>query len=142
MSADKIKHLEFIQNVITRMNTNSFLIKGWCIVIISAFFAIYASTKDNNFFLVAIVPTLLFWFLDAYYLNQERRFRGIYNDVAGISTGDTNEKKEEIKPFQMPVNRYTKGSYSYWNTFFSITIVSLYLTIIASLVFIFIYLQT
>lgn len=27
MEPDKLKHLEFIQNVITRMNTNSFQIK-------------------------------------------------------------------------------------------------------------------
>jgi len=54
MSPEKIKHLEFIQNVITRMNTNSFQIKGWCIVIASALLAIFASTKDNYFFLVAV----------------------------------------------------------------------------------------
>ena len=82
---EKIKHLEFIQNVITRMNTNSFQIKGWSIVIASALLAIYASTKDNYFFLVAVFPTLIFWFLDAYYLNQERKFRGLYNDVAGVT---------------------------------------------------------
>ena len=74
MSPEKIKHLEFIQNVITRMNTNSFQIKGWSIVVASALLAIYASTKDNYFFLVAVFPTLIFWFLDAYYLNQERKF--------------------------------------------------------------------
>lgn len=74
MSSEKMKHLEFIQNVITRMNTNSFQIKGWSVVIVSALLAIYASTKNNHFFLVAVFPTFIFWFLDAYYLNQERKF--------------------------------------------------------------------
>lgn len=32
----KIKHLEFIQNIINRMNLNSFQIKEWMIMIVSA----------------------------------------------------------------------------------------------------------
>ena len=31
MKDDKVKHLEFIQNSITRMNQNSFLLKGWMV---------------------------------------------------------------------------------------------------------------
>jgi hypothetical protein len=42
----KLKHLEFIQNVITRMNTNSFLIKVWVATLVSALFALAA--KDAN----------------------------------------------------------------------------------------------
>lgn len=30
---DRIKYLEPVQNVITRMNTNSFQLKGWMITI-------------------------------------------------------------------------------------------------------------
>ena len=125
MSTERIKHMEFIQNVITRMNTNSFHIKGWSIVIASALLAIYASTKDNYFFLVAVFPTLIFWFLDAYYLNQERKFRGLYNDVAGVT-----DKPKEIKLFAMRPDLYVGGKYSYWSAFFSITILKMYLSII------------
>lgn len=136
MSPEKIKHLEFIQNVITRMNTNSFQIKGWSIVIVSALLAIYASTKNNYFFLVAVFPTLIFWFLDTYYLNQERKFRGLYNDVSGI----TDEPKE-IKMFAMRPDLYTDGKYSYWSAFFSITILKMYLAIIAILISLFLYFE-
>ncbi len=45
MTEEQIKHLEFIQDVITRMNSNSFQIKGWCITILSALCAIYAAEK-------------------------------------------------------------------------------------------------
>ena len=82
---NKIKHLEFIQTVITRMNQNSFQIKGWMITIVSALLALYASSGKQIYILVAIVPTVIFWFLDTYYLQQERKFRGVYNDVAGLS---------------------------------------------------------
>jgi len=136
MSPENIKHLEFIQNVITRMNTNSFQIKGWSIVIASALLAIYASTKNNYFFLVAVFPTLIFWFLDAYYLNQERKFRGLYNDVAGIT-----EKPKEIKLFAMSPDLYVGGKYSYWSALFSVTILTMYLAMTVILIGIFAYFE-
>lgn len=135
MQPEQIKHLEFIQNVITRMNTNSFQIKGWSIVIVSALMAIYASTQNNYFFLTAIFPTLIFWFLDAYYLNQERKFRGFY-DVAGVA-----EKSKEIKLFAMRPDLYVGGQYSYWSAFFSITILKMYLAMIVGLIGIFMYFE-
>lgn len=45
MTNDQIKHLEFIQNSITRMNQNSFQIKTFTITIVAALLAVYASTK-------------------------------------------------------------------------------------------------
>ena len=32
----KLKHLEFIQGVINRLSTDSFRMKGWAVVLISA----------------------------------------------------------------------------------------------------------
>lgn len=136
MSEDKLKHLEFIQNVITRMNTNSFHIRGWTVTIVSAILVIYASTKNCYFVLIGIFPTLLFWFLDTYYLTQERKFRGLYNDVAEIS-----DNPKQIKLFAMRPDLYTKGEYSYWNVFWSTTIWIFYLTIIIILGCMFIYLK-
>lgn len=40
LDADRIKHLEFIQAVITRMGTNSFLVKGWALTLAAAFLAL------------------------------------------------------------------------------------------------------
>ena len=136
MSSEKIKHLEFIQIVITRMNTNSFQIKRLSIVIASALLAIYVSTKDNYFFLVAVFPTLIFCFLDAYYLNQARKFRGLYNDVAGV----TDEPKD-IEPFAMRPDLYVGGTYSYWSAFFSITILMMYLSVMVVFLGIFSYFE-
>lgn len=82
---DKRKHLEFIQGVINRMASNSFLFKGWSITIIAGISAF--ATKDSNSMLmiVPIVSTILFWSVDAYYLMLERSFRGVYDDVAAKS---------------------------------------------------------
>ncbi len=122
------KHLEFIQNIITRMNTNSFQIKSLAITIVAAFLGIYASTQLLSFILIGLFPTLILWFLDSYYLQQERKFRGLYNDVAGIAS------KNVIKPFGMPINLYNGGSFSYCNVLFSKTILGFYLPIILLLI--------
>ena len=111
------------------MNTNSFQIKAWTVTIVSALLAVYASTKNNHFVLVGILPTMIFWFLDAYYLNQERKFRGLYDDVADIT-----DHPKQIKLFAMRPDLYTGGTYSYWSAFFSLTVSTLYLSIIVIVV--------
>ncbi len=136
MSESIAKHLELIQNIINRMNANSFQIKEWTVVLVSATLALFASTKNNHFILVGIFPSVMFWFLDAYYLRQERKFRGLYNDVAGIS-----ENPKQIKRFAMKPDLYVKGEYSYWNAFRSTTIGRFYLPIIIILGGLFLYLK-
>jgi hypothetical protein len=126
MDESKRQHLEFLQNVITRMSTNSFQIKVIAIAVVSALLAICASTTNVMFIFLSLVPTILFWFLDSYYLQQERKFRGIYNDAAGLGG------KIDVKPYEMPIQKYTKEigkQYSFLNVFFSKTIAWLYGTI-------------
>lgn len=128
MTDDTFKHLEFIQNIVTRMNTNSFQIKGWAVTISSALLAVYAATKNQNFILVSILPVLVFWFLDTYYLTQERKFRGLYKDVAGIS-----EQPKKLKPFEMRPDLYVGGEYCFGNALLSPTISGLYVPLLAIL---------
>jgi len=131
MNEEKRQHLEFIQNVITRMNTNSFQIKGMAITIVSALLAIYAANTEVIFIFLGILPTLFFWFLDSYYLQQERKFRGVYNDVTGL------KNIIEVKLYEMPIQKYTKKidkQYSFCYVFFSETIILLYFSIIIILV--------
>lgn len=125
---EQIKHLEFIQDAISRMNSNSFQMKSWVLVIVTALLGSFANTGNKNFVLLAIFPTIIFWFLDTYYLQLERKFRGVYNDVAGIS-----ENPKSVKLFAMPIHLYNEKSHSFWDVFGSFTIMALYLTIIAIL---------
>lgn len=133
---DKLKHLEFVQNIITRMNTNSFQIKSWMVTIVSALLAVFASTKTTSFILIAMFPVVVFWFLDAYYLTQERKFRGLYTDIAGVS-----KQPKKLKPFEMRPDLYTEKQYTYCNVLFSITLRCLYIPILFLLLGIYIYLS-
>ena len=134
MLPEKIKHLELIQNVISRMNSNSFQIKIWSIIVVSILLAIYTATKNNYFFLVGIFPIVIFWLLDAYYLNQERKYRGLYNDVA-----DVNDEPKEIKLFTMNTDLYVDGEYSYWSSLSSVKILKIYMAMIFILIAFFVY---
>ncbi len=127
MEEEKRQHLEFIQNIITRMNTNSFQIKGLAITIVAALMAVYASNPKVIFVFLGIPPTIIFWFLDSYYILQERKFRGIYNDVAGLKS------KIDVRTYEMPINKYTKKldrQFSYGNVLKSQTIIWFYLPVI------------
>lgn len=81
----KIKHLEFIQSVISRMNANSFLLRGWSVTLVSALFAFAAKDSNINYILITYISTPLFWILDSYYLSQERKYRDLYNVIRNKS---------------------------------------------------------
>ncbi len=132
MDNNRIKHLEFLQNIITRMNTNSFQIKTFTVTMVSALLAVFASTKNELFILIGVFAVLLFWFLDSYYLQQERKFRGIYNNISGL------KKDVAIKDFEMPIHKFVGGQFNYWQVFCSKTICLFYGFIISSLIIIFI----
>jgi hypothetical protein len=83
LSENAVKHLEMIQAVVTRLAQNSFAYKAWAVTLVSAILALAINSGAYPFILVALLPTLVFWGLDAYYLRQERLFRRLYDVVRG-----------------------------------------------------------
>ncbi len=73
------KHLEFIQAIISRLAGNSFQMKGWNVALATAAIGL-AAAKDSKptLAVLAVVPALAFWFLDAYYLALEASYRDLY----------------------------------------------------------------
>jgi len=98
---DKHKHLEFIQNIITRMNTNSFQIKGMSIFISSALLTLTASNYNILYISIVYLSLFIFWGLDSYYLSQEKGYRSLYDEIRKLSNDeiDFNLKlnKEHLK---------------------------------------------
>ena len=122
MDENKRKHLEFLQLTITRMGLNSFLIKGWSITLVAAMFAFSAKDSNNKYTIITIAATYVFWILDAYFLSQERQFRGLYNEVRQKDEADIN--------FEMDPSPYKTGKGSWSNCFFAITPLIFYSTIL------------
>lgn len=102
----KQAHLEMIQGVVNRLSQNSFLLKGWSVVLVSALFALAAGSKSKIFFIyIAYFPAIAFWILDGYFLWQERLFRALYDHVRKISeeqvdfSMDTSIMRNQVKPW-------------------------------------------
>lgn len=96
----KQAHLEMIQGIVNRLSHNSFLLKGWTVVLVSALFALAAKDKNMLFIYLAYFPCISFWCLDAYFLWQERLFRALYDHVRTMKEDDIdysmNVKHAEI----------------------------------------------
>lgn len=78
---EKFKHLEMIQGIVNRMASNSFYLKGWTVTLVAGIFALSAKDADRLFFLIAYIPILIFYILDTYYLQQERKYRNLYDKI-------------------------------------------------------------
>lgn len=79
--ASKHAHLEMIQGIVNRLSHNSFLLKGWSVILVSAMFALAAKDSQLLFVYLAYFPAISFWCLDGYFLHQERLFRKLYDRV-------------------------------------------------------------
>ena len=81
----KLAHLEMIQAVITRMAGNSFALKGWAVTLVAGLFALSSKDANQFYYLVTYIPIVVFWYLDSYYLCQERMYRNLYEKVRKLS---------------------------------------------------------
>lgn len=97
MNEDKKEHLKMIEDIITRMASNSFQLKSWTVSLISAIL-IFADFKNEICFIwIAYIPIIVFWILDAFYLQLERKYRGLYNLVQK----DYVNKTDNVSCFDM-----------------------------------------
>ena len=117
----KLKHLELIQNVINRLANSSLFLKGWTVIFVAAVLGF--ATKDSKpmYVWLAAIPTLSFWILDGYYLNQERLFRRLYNVV--------RETDEDAIDFSMNTVSFKQNG-DWFKAVFSKTLIFFYVTIL------------
>lgn len=120
----RIKHLEFIQLTITRMNVNSFLVKGWLITLVAAIFVLSEKDANTLFLWFAPVATVLFWILDGFFVSTERKYRDLYDKV--------RELTEDKIDFSMDTKSFQGGKNSFFLSAFSLTLLLFYPFIIAS----------
>ncbi|HMM37159.1 MAG TPA: hypothetical protein PKB11_00205 [Desulfovibrio sp.] len=126
MDKDKIllKEIDLIQDVIKRMANNSFLIKGWTITLVVATLLLKGA-KIQVF--IAFIPLVGFWFLDAYFLRQERIYREIYKWVIA------NRINSDEHIFDLNPMRFRSAVDSEWKIMMSVTLKWFYGSIIAAI---------
>ena len=108
-----LKEIDIIQDIIRRMAFNSFLIKGWAISLV----VIALLLKGTEYQVwIAFIPLLVFWFLDTYFLWQERMYRKLYEWVI------KNRLKTDEYLFDMNAYRFKDEVQSRFRIMFSITL--------------------
>jgi hypothetical protein len=81
LSDEQQKHLEFIQGIVSRQASNSFLIKGWALTLTVALCGFAIGRNSWALATLAIGPILIFGWLDWFFFREERRFRCLYQAV-------------------------------------------------------------
>ncbi|MEM1003025.1 MAG: hypothetical protein AAGH46_10295 [Bacteroidota bacterium] len=129
-SADERQHLIFIQDIISRMSQCSFRLKQWMITLVAAVLGLSQTIPTKAFVLIALLPILVFWLLDAYYLHQERKYRVLYNECI------TNKA---VRIYDLNTKKYLTGFCEYLKVIFSKSIWPLYFPLLGLIIFLFIY---
>lgn len=122
----KLKHLEFIQGVINRLSTNSFLLKGWSVILISALFALSANNSNVRFIMLAYIPAIVFWGLDGYFLSLERIYREHYERVRTKDPKDID--------FSMDTSDILSGFKEWFTATFSKTLIPFHGSLIGAII--------
>ncbi|MCP2027180.1 hypothetical protein L1276_002337 [Flavobacterium sp. HSC-32F16] len=101
------------------MSTNSFIIKGWVITLLSAIFVLAEKETNQNYIYLMFIIIPVFWYLNAYFLLLERKFRSLYNDV--------RMKREDEIDFSMDISNYKSGRNKIKNCFAASSIWPIYI---------------
>jgi hypothetical protein len=114
------KEIDLIQDIIRRMASNSFMIKGWSITLVVATLLLKGSKYQVS---IALIPLFSFWVLDAYFIRQERLYRKLYEWVIA------NRLKTEDYLFDLNAYRFTANVQSTFRIMFSTTLAWFYLLV-------------
>lgn len=122
----RIRYLEMIQRIIDRLSSISVIIKGWAVTLTAALLALAAKDANRVFFLIAYLPSIAFWLLDAWYLMLERQYRVLYEKNASICQSITSFKIERPQACRTENTTYSQ-------CFFSITVATVYVSLIIAI---------
>ncbi len=132
-----IAYFKMIQNVITRMAQNSFLIKAWTITILAGVMIFSISKQIIFMCFIILTITSMFWVLDSYYLKLEKSYRNLFN----FKTQQYNHllEKETMMLFDMNYKKYSKSNQNLLKIMLSKSELLFYATLIVILVLFLLY---
>jgi hypothetical protein len=73
-----MNHITLLEGIINRLANNSASCKTWCITLVSALLGLTGATHLPGLVGIALIPVVMFGFLDTSYLAQERAYRALY----------------------------------------------------------------
>jgi len=118
------KEIDLIQGVINRMASNSFLLKGWLITLITVILALTKDSLLSNdltyLSLTLCLPVIVFWYLDAFYLHKEKCYRKLYDWVID------NRKSTDDFLYSLNYKRFKSDVKSVGHIMFMFTLIPFY----------------
>jgi len=133
MDTEKIlyKEIELIEACISRMAHNSFLLKGWVLSLFAILLTVSIKLEYGcKIGLVIAFTVVCFWYLDAFFLRVERKYRKLYDWVI---TNRLQGNMENV--YSLDTKRF-EASTSIAAAMFSRTLLAFYVPIfLASIVF-------
>lgn len=78
----RLKQLEFIQGIISRLAQNSFFMKSGATALTTGLLGFAAKDADVTYAALAAAPAAILWILDGHYLSMERQYRALYQKEA------------------------------------------------------------
>lgn len=131
---DERQYLEMIQANIERMASNSANCKTWLITMITGFMAISCGFEELHWWLLlAIVPTVMFWYLDGFYLSLERGMRNRQRDFLNkqATEGESYQKAlYNFKPLSKKKEEKEKGFVKTTGQWWTKSVLPFYLTMV------------
>ena len=116
------KEIDLIQSCISRMAHNSFLVKGWTISLIAVVLALGDKITNLTYLcLILLVPVWSFWYLDAFFLHTEKKYRKMYEWVLANRKVGKTDFLYDLNP-----NRFSKDVDTIKQVMFSITLKRFY----------------
>jgi len=118
----KIRYLEAIQRVIDRLSNTSFILKGWAVSLVAGLMALATNGTNQKYALIAYIPIVVFWLLDAYFLMMERQYRKAFEKNTSLS--------QKLECFSLKRDKATFAMFS--EAAMSITMLMTYIPLFAS----------
>lgn len=144
-SNDDRQYLQMMQEIITRMANNSANCKTWMVTLVAGLCAIGCSIYElNSWIVIAIIPVVVFWYLDTLYLNLERQMRNreldfilkMKNDFGSKEYKDALYNFSPLSLVNLSEEQKKKGFVDTSDRFFSKSIFPFYFLIIVAILII------
>lgn len=111
-SNDSRQYLLMLQNIITRMASNSTNCKVWTVTISTGMMAMMiAAPSLRRLLILSCLPIMLFYFLDSYYLGLEKSFRNLQNEYVKKLRSQESDFTNSIYNFNIRGIEENKGNF-------------------------------
>ncbi|HEY2234886.1 MAG TPA: hypothetical protein VGK01_15550 [Candidatus Angelobacter sp.] len=74
-------HMNMLQGIISRLANNSASSKTWCLTLVGALVSLTGATHVSGIVTFALVPIVIFGFMDTMYLAQEKAYRDVHAHI-------------------------------------------------------------